>query len=101
MIRLWTRCPISTRFGSPTILAQDADRRPALRRLRSMQSRPGGLQAVRRALAYLRRYRREAVGAGGALLLGAPANLATPQPSPVAIGVGFQPAPPTARARAW
>src|SRR5260370_26452842 len=54
-----------------------------------MQPRNGGLQAVRRALGYLRRYRREAVGAVVALLLVAAANLATPQLIRVAIDVGF------------
>src|SRR5881275_662237 len=60
---------MSTRFGSLAILAQGADRRPGLRRLRWMQPRDGGQEAVRRALAYLGRYRREAVGAVLALLL--------------------------------
>src|SRR6266851_5743590 len=100
MIRLWTRCPISTRFGSPTILAQDADRWPGLRRLRWMQPPGGGLQAVWRALAYLRRYRREAVGALVALLLVAAANLATPQLIRVAIDVGFTHAQPSVLAEA-
>ena len=65
-----------------------------------MQSRPGGLQAVRRALAYLRRYRREAVGAVVALLLVAAANLATPQLIRVAIDVGFTQAQPSVLAEA-
>ena len=60
-----------------------------------MQPRDGGLQAVRRALAYLRRYRREAVGAVLALLLVAAANLATPQLIRVAIDVGFTQAQPS------
>jgi ATP-binding cassette subfamily B protein len=54
-----------------------------------MQSRAGGIQAVRRALAYLRGYRWEAVGAVLALLLVAAANLAAPQLIRVAIDVGF------------
>src|SRR5207245_5634496 len=65
-----------------------------------MQSRPGGLQAVRRALAYLRRYRRDAVGAVVALLLVASANLATPQLIRVAIDVGFTQAQPSVLAEA-
>jgi ATP-binding cassette, subfamily B, multidrug efflux pump len=65
-----------------------------------MQSRAGGLQAVRRALAYLRRYRREAVGAVVALLLVAAANLATPQLIRVAIDVGFTQAQPSVLAEA-
>src|SRR5207302_3447257 len=100
MMRLWTRCPMSTRFGSLAILAQGADRRPALRRLRWMQPRDGGQEAVRRALAYLGRYRREAVGAVLALLLVAAANLATPQLIRVAIDVGFTQAQPSVLAEA-
>ena len=65
-----------------------------------MQPRDGGLQAVRRALAYLRRYRREAVGAVVALLLVAAANLATPQLIRVAIDVGFTQAQPSVLAEA-
>jgi len=84
-----------TRFGSLTILAQDADRWPGLRRLRWMQPRDGGLEAVRRALAYLGRYRGEAVGAMVALLMVAAANLATPQLIRVAIDVGFTQAQPS------
>src|SRR5437879_4479913 len=69
MMRLWP--------GARCLLASDLwpswpkapTRRPGLRRLRSMQSRPGGLQAVRRALAYLRRRRREAVGAAVGVLV--------------------------------
>src|SRR5256885_16898579 len=98
MMRLWPRCPMSPRFGSLTILAQDADRWPALRRLRWMQPRDGGLEAVRGALAYLGRYRREAVGAVLALLLVAAAHLATPQLIRVAIDVGLTPAQPSALA---
>ena len=45
-------CPMSTRFGFLAILAQGADRRPGLRRLRWMQRRDGGQEAVRRALGY-------------------------------------------------
>jgi ABC-type multidrug transport system fused ATPase/permease subunit len=65
-----------------------------------MQPRDGGLQAVRRALTYLRRYRREAVGAVVALLLVAAANLATPQLIRVAIDVGFSQAQPSVLAEA-
>ncbi len=65
-----------------------------------MQPRDGGLQAVRRALAYLRGYRPEAVGAVVALLLVAAANLATPQLIRVAIDVGFTQARPSALAEA-
>jgi ATP-binding cassette, subfamily B, multidrug efflux pump len=65
-----------------------------------MQSRPGGLQAVRRALAYLRGYRREAAGAVVALLLVAAANLITPQLVRVAIDVGFTQAQPSVLAGA-
>jgi ATP-binding cassette subfamily B multidrug efflux pump len=65
-----------------------------------MQPRDGGLQAVRRALAYLRGYRREAVGAVVALLLVAAANLATPQLIRIAIDVGFTQAQPSALAEA-
>src|SRR5438309_5918237 len=100
MMRLWTRCPISTRFGSPTILAQAADRRPGLRRLRWMQPRDGGLEAVRRALAYLQRYRREAVGAVLALLLVAADNLSTPKLIRIAIDFGFTQAQPSSLAEA-
>ena len=100
MVRVWTRYPMSTRFGSLAILAQGADRRPGLRRLRWMQPRDGGLEAVRRALAYLGRYRREAVGAVVALLLVAAANLATPQLIRVAIDVGFTQAQPSVLAGA-
>src|SRR2546425_6713272 len=96
MVRMWTGCPMPTRIGSLTILAQDADRWPGSRRLRWMQPRDGGLDAVRRALAYLGRYRREAVGAVVALLLVAAANLATPQLIRVAIDVGFTQAQPSA-----
>src|SRR5438552_6035449 len=94
------RCRMSTRFGSLAILAQAADRRPGLGRFRWMQPRDGGLQAVRRALAYLRRYRREAVGAVVALLVVAAANLATPQLIRVAIDVGFTQAQPSVLAEA-
>src|SRR6266566_5367690 len=100
MLRMWTRCPMSTRFGSLAIWAQGADRRPRLRRLRWMEPRDGGLEAVRRALAYLSGYRREAVGAVLALLLVAAANLATPQLIRVAIDVGFTQAQPTVLAEA-
>src|SRR6266704_3685374 len=100
MLRMWTRCPMSTRFGSLAIWAQGADRRPGLRRLRWMQPRDGGLEAVRRALAYLGRYRREAVGAVLALLLVAAANLATPQLIRIAIDIGFTQAQPSALAEA-
>jgi len=55
---------------------------------------------VRRALAYLRRYRREAVGAVVALLLVAAANLATPQLIRVAIDGGFTQAQPSVLAEA-
>ncbi len=65
-----------------------------------MQPRDGGLEAVRRALAYLGRYRREAVGAMVALLVVAAANLATPQLIRVAIDVGFTRAQPSALASA-
>jgi ATP-binding cassette subfamily B multidrug efflux pump len=65
-----------------------------------MQPRGGGLQAVRRALAYLGHYRREAVEALVALLLVAAANLATPQLVRVAIDVGFTQAQPSALAEA-
>src|SRR5438874_12950308 len=65
-----------------------------------MQPRDGGLQAVRRALAYLRGYRWEAVGAMVALLVVAAANLATPQLIRVAIDVGFTQAQPSALAEA-
>jgi ATP-binding cassette subfamily B multidrug efflux pump len=65
-----------------------------------MQPRDGGLQAVRRALHYLRRYRRDAVGAVGALLLVAAANLATPQLISVAIDAGFTQAQPSVLAEA-
>ena len=65
-----------------------------------MQPRDGGPQAVRRALAYLRGYRPEAVGAVVALLLVAAANLATPQLIRVAIDVGFTQARPSALAEA-
>jgi ATP-binding cassette, subfamily B, multidrug efflux pump len=65
-----------------------------------MQPRDGGLEAVRRALAYLGRYRREAVGALVALLVVAAANLATPQLIRVAIDVGFTRAQPSALAEA-
>src|SRR6266566_4467074 len=100
MLRMWTRCPMSTRFGSLAIWAQGADRRPRLRRLRWMEPRDGGLEAVRRALAYLSGYRREAVGAVLALLLVAAANLATPQLIRLAIDVGFTQAQPSALAEA-
>jgi len=60
-----------------------------------MQPRDGGLDAVRRALAYLGRYRGEAVGAMVALLMVAAANLATPQLIRVAIDVGFTQAQPS------
>src|SRR5436305_15134044 len=99
-MRLWTRCPMSTRFGFLAILAQGADCWPGLSRLGSMQPRDGGLQAVRRALAYLRGYRREAVGAVVALLLVAAANLAMPQLIRIAIDVGFTQAQPSALAEA-
>src|SRR5438552_1479249 len=94
------RCRMSTRFGSLAILAQAADRLPGWRRLRWMQPRDGGLEAVPRALAYLGRYRREAVGAVVALLLVAAANLATPQLIRVAIDVGFTQAQPSVLAEA-
>src|SRR5438270_831643 len=99
MMRLWpgVRCLLASDL---TILAQAADRWPGLSRLRSMQPRDGGLQAVRRALAYLRGYRREAVGAVVALLLVAAANLATPQLIRIAIDVGFTQAQPSALAEA-
>src|SRR5437879_3745910 len=95
MMRLWP--------GARCLLASDLwpswpkapTRRPGLRRLRWMQPRAGGLQAVQRAVAYLRRYRREAVGAVVALLLVAAANLATPQLIRVAIDVGFTQAQPS------
>jgi len=65
-----------------------------------VQPRYGGLQAVRRALAYLRGYRWEAAGAVAALLLVAAANLATPQLIRVAIDVGFAQAQPSVLAEA-
>jgi ATP-binding cassette subfamily B protein len=65
-----------------------------------MQPRDSGRHAVRRALGYLRRYRREAVGALLALLLVAAANLATPQLIRVAIDVGFTQAQPSVLAKA-
>jgi ATP-binding cassette, subfamily B, multidrug efflux pump len=65
-----------------------------------MQPRDGGLQAVRRALCYLRGYSWEAVGAVAALLLVAAANLATPQLVRIAIDVGFTQAQPSALAEA-
>jgi ATP-binding cassette subfamily B protein len=65
-----------------------------------MQPRDGGLEAVRRALAYLRGYRGEAVGAVLALLLVAAANLATPQLIRIAIDVGFTQAQPSVLAKA-
>ena len=65
-----------------------------------MQPRDGGLEAVRRALGYLRGYRWEAVGAVVALLLVAAANLATPQLIRIAIDVGFTQAQPSALAEA-
>ena len=65
-----------------------------------MQPAAGGIQAVRRALAYLRGYRREAIGAVVALLLVAAANLATPQLIRVAIDVGFTQAQPSVLAKA-
>src|SRR6266545_2948783 len=95
---MWIRCRISTRFGSLAILAKGTGCSCGLRRLRRMQPRDGGLQAVRRALAYLRGYRREAVGAVVALLLVAAANLATPQLIRIAIDVGFTEAQPSALA---
>jgi ATP-binding cassette, subfamily B, multidrug efflux pump len=61
-----------------------------------MQPRDGGLKPLRRALAYLGRYRREAVGAVVALLVVAAANLATPQLIRVAIDAGFTQAQPSA-----
>src|SRR6266542_1509312 len=97
---MWIRCRISTRFGSLAILAKGTGCSCGLRRLRRMQPRDGGPQAVRRALAYLRGYRREAVGAVVALLLVAAANLATPQLIRVAIDVGFTQARPSALAEA-
>jgi ATP-binding cassette subfamily B protein len=65
-----------------------------------MQPRAGGLQAVRRALAYLRGYGWEAVGAVLAVLLVAAANLATPQLIRIAIDVGFTQAQPSVLAEA-
>ena len=65
-----------------------------------MQPRAAGLQAVRRALTYLRGYRREAAGALVALLLVAAANLATPQLIRVAIDIGFTQAQPSVLAEA-
>jgi ATP-binding cassette subfamily B protein len=65
-----------------------------------MQPRAGELQAVRRALAYLRGYRREAAGAVAALLLVAAANLAAPQLIRVAIDVGLTQAQPSVLAEA-
>ena len=65
-----------------------------------MEPRDRGLEAVRRSLAYLGRYRREAVGALVALLVVAAANLATPQLIRVAIDVGFTQAQPSALAEA-
>src|SRR3979411_3285668 len=65
-----------------------------------MPSRSRGRQGVRRAVAYLRRYRREAVGAMVALLMVAAANLATPQLIRVAIDVGFTQAQPSVLAEA-
>src|SRR5579859_2530476 len=65
-----------------------------------MQPRDGGLQGVGRALAYLRRYRWEGVGAVVALLVVVAANLATPQLIRVAIDVGFTQAQPSALAEA-
>src|SRR6266511_1504299 len=97
---MWIRCRISTRFGSLAILAKGTGCSCGLRRLRRMQPRDGGLQAVRRALAYLRGYRPEAVGAVVALLLVAAANLATPQLIRIAIDVGFTEAQPSALAEA-
>ncbi|HVF01777.1 MAG TPA: ABC transporter ATP-binding protein [Rubrobacteraceae bacterium] len=51
----------------------------------------GSLRAVRRALAYLRSYRREAAGAFIALILSSAASLATPQLIRVAIDEGIAP----------
>lgn len=65
-----------------------------------MQPGAGGLQAVRRALAFLRGYRREGAGAVVALLLVAAANLTTPQLIRVAIDVGFTQAQPSVLAEA-
>jgi ATP-binding cassette subfamily B protein len=65
-----------------------------------MQPRDSGTHAVRRALAYLQRYRREALGAVAALLLVAAANLATPQLIRVAIDIGYTQAEPSVVAKA-
>ncbi len=51
----------------------------------------GGLRDVRRALAYLRSYKREAAGASVALILSSAASLATPQLIRVAIDEGIVP----------
>jgi ATP-binding cassette subfamily B protein len=51
----------------------------------------GSLRAVRRALAYLRSYKREAAGAFIALILSSAASLATPQLIRVAIDEGIAP----------
>jgi ATP-binding cassette subfamily B multidrug efflux pump len=51
----------------------------------------GSLRAVRRALAYLRSYKREAAGAFVALVLSSAASLATPQLIRVAIDEGIAP----------
>ncbi|HZG64219.1 MAG TPA: hypothetical protein VEY13_12035, partial [Rubrobacteraceae bacterium] len=51
----------------------------------------GSLRAVRRALAYLRSYKREAAGAFIALILSSAATLATPQLIRVAIDEGIAP----------
>jgi ATP-binding cassette subfamily B protein len=52
-------------------------------------ARPGGGKALRRALAYLRAYRRDTLGALLALLLVSIANLATPQLLRLAIDTGI------------
>jgi len=55
------------------------------------QAPAGGLRDVRRALAYLRSYKREASGAFVALILASAASLATPQLIRVAIDEGIAP----------
>src|SRR5215210_3260192 len=52
---------------------------------------PQGMKALRRALAYLRSYKREALGAFFALLLVSAANLVTPQLIAYAIDTGVTP----------
>lgn len=50
---------------------------------------PGGMHALRRALGYLRRYKRDTLGALAATLLVSAANLTTPQLIRYAIDVGI------------